>query len=95
MSIHHTLKASLKTRKQRSVLKRFERIRYFISKGSFNEQSRVLGLPKIKSVKIKIKKEKAEEKAAVAAAGSSNPPPAGAAAQGKADKAAPKGAQAK
>lgn len=89
MSIHHTLKISLKARKQRSVLKRFERIKYFISKGSFDEQSRVLGLPKIKSLKIKIKKEKTEEKTA-AAAGSP-----GAAAPAKSDKAAPKGASAK
>lgn len=89
MSIHHTLKISLKDRKQRSVLKRFERIKYFISKGSFDEQSRVLGLPKIKTLKIKIKKEKTEEKAA-AAAGST-----GAAAPAKSDKAAPKGAPAK
>lgn len=93
MSIHHTLKTSLKTRKQRSVLKRFERIRYFIAKGSFNEQSRVVGLPKIKSVKIKIKKEKGEEKTAAAAAGTSAS--SGTATQAKADKAAPKGAQAK
>lgn len=71
MSIHPSLSSSLKNRKQRSVLKRFERIKYFMNKGSFNEQSSVFGLPKIKSVKIKVKKEKVEEKAAVAAGGAS------------------------
>lgn len=93
MSIHHTLRITLKSKKQRSVLKRFERIRYFISKGSFNEQSRVLGLPKIKSFKIKIKKEKSEEKAAAAPGGT--PASSGASAQAKADKGASKGASAK
>lgn len=64
MSIHPSLSSSLKNRKQRSVLKRIERIKHFIDKGSFNEQSSVFGLPKIKSVKLKVKKEKTEEKAA-------------------------------
>lgn len=68
MSIHPSLSSSLKNRKQRSVLKRLERIKYFMNKGSFNEQRSVFGLPKIKSVKIKVKKEKVEEKAAVAGA---------------------------
>lgn len=89
MSIHPSLSASLKTRKQRSVLKRFERIKYFIAKGSFNEQSPVLGLPKIKSVKIKIKKEKSEEKAPITAAAGAAPSPS-AATQVKAEKTAPK-----
>lgn len=60
MSIHSSLSSSFKNRKQRSVLKRFERIKYYISKGSFNEESSVFGLPKIKSLKIKVKKEKAQ-----------------------------------
>lgn len=93
MSIHHTLRITLKSKKQRSVLKRFERIRYFISKGSFNEQSSVLGLPKIKTLKIKIKKEKSEEKAASATGGTPASP--GASTPAKADKGAAKGASAK
>jgi len=55
---------SLKNKKQRSVLKRIERIKHFLGKGSFNEESPVFGLPKIKVLKIKVKKEKTEEKAA-------------------------------
>lgn len=90
MSIHPSLSASLKTRKQRSVLKRIERIKYFIGKGSFTEASPVLGLPKIKSVKIKIKKEKSEEKAPPAAAASGSAPAPSGAAQAKAEKTAPK-----
>lgn len=93
MSIHHTLRITLKSKKQRSVLKRFERIRYFISKGSFNEQSRVLGLPKIKSFKIKIKKEKSEEKSAAAPGGTPASP--GASTSAKVDKGASRSASAK
>ena len=92
MSIHSSLSSMFKNRKQRSVLKRIERIKYFINKGSFNEQSPVFGLPKIKSLKIKVKKEKkAEEKALVGAGGA-----AGAtAAPGKAETpSAPKAAKA-
>ncbi len=71
MSIHPSLALSLKGRKQRSVLKRIERIKHFMDKGSFNQESSVFGLPKIKVLKIKVvKKEKAEgASAAPAAAG--------------------------
>lgn len=68
MSIHSSLSASLKNKKQRSVLKRIERIKYFLDKGSFNEETSVFGLPKIKVLKIKVKKEKTEEKTAAAGA---------------------------
>lgn len=67
MSIHSSLSASLKNKKQRSVLKRIERIKHFLDKGSFNEETSVFGLPKIKVLKIKVKKEKTEEKTAAAA----------------------------
>ena len=70
MSIHPSLALSLKGRKQRSVLKRVERIKYFMNKGSFNQESSVFGLPKIKVLKIKvIKKEKAEGAAGCEAPG--------------------------
>ena len=83
VSIHPSLSSSFKNRKQRSVLKRFERIKYYISKGSFNEESPVFGLPKIKSLKIKVKKEKAAEKAPLTA-GAPAAPSAGAGKQVKA-----------
>ena len=61
MSIHPSLSASDKDKKQRSVLKRAERLRHMLDKGSWKEGDEVYGLPKIKAVRIKIKKEKAEK----------------------------------
>ena len=62
MSIHPSLSASAQNKKQKSVLKRSERIRTMHEKGSWHEGDAVFGLPKIKTVRIKIKKEKAAEK---------------------------------
>jgi small basic protein (TIGR04137 family) len=61
MSIHPSLSISEKDKKQRSVLKRSERIRTMMEKGKWNKGDSVFGLPKIKTVRIKIKKEKAEK----------------------------------
>jgi small basic protein (TIGR04137 family) len=61
MSIHPSLASSDKDKKQRSVLKRAERIRTMMEKGHWKEGDSVYGLPKIKTVRIKIKKEKAEK----------------------------------
>ena len=70
MSIHPSLKLSEKDKKPRSVLKRIERIRTMIEKGQWKAGDNVYGLPKLKTVRIKIKKEKAEKtEAAVAAEG--------------------------
>jgi len=66
MSIHPSLRSSEKNRKQRSVLKRTERLRMMMEKGEWKEGDPVYGLPKIKTVRIKIKKEKVAEKAEVA-----------------------------
>jgi len=62
MSIHPSLKSTEKEKKQRSVLKRSERIKMMQEKGKWKEGDDVFGLPKIKTLKIKIKKEKAAEK---------------------------------
>jgi len=67
MSIHPSLAISEKDKKQRSVLKRTERIRTMLDKGEWKEGDRVYGLPKIKTVRIKIKKEKAEKTETAAA----------------------------
>lgn len=64
MSIHPSLSASLKNKKQKSVLTRIERIKYLMDKGQFSENTSVFGLPKVKIVKLKIKKEKAADKTA-------------------------------
>ena len=66
MSIHPSLAISGSDKKQRSVLKRTERIRMMLEKGQWKEGDKVYGLPKIKTVRIKIKKEKAEKTAETA-----------------------------
>ena len=60
MSIHPSLKAT-KGNKQRSVLKRYERIEKLKSDGKWEEEKSVFGLVKGKVLKIKIKKTKTAE----------------------------------
>jgi len=62
MSIHPSLRSSEKDKKQRSVLKRSERLRTMLEKNEWKEGDDVYGLPKIKTIRIKIKKEKVAEK---------------------------------
>jgi small basic protein (TIGR04137 family) len=64
MSIHPSLGAAVKGKQQKSVLKRTERIKHMMAKGLWKEDSKAFGMPKIKAVRIKIKKEKAAEKPA-------------------------------
>ena len=61
MSIHPSLSSSKKDKKQRSVLKRIERLRLMLEKGQWKEGDDVYNLPKIKTLRIKIKKEKVEK----------------------------------
>ncbi|MCG2714506.1 MAG: small basic protein [Candidatus Omnitrophica bacterium] len=61
MSIHPSLIISEADKKARSVLKRTERIRQMQEKGKWKEGDSVYGLPKIKTLRIKIKKEKVEK----------------------------------
>ncbi|MDP3143290.1 MAG: small basic protein [Candidatus Omnitrophota bacterium] len=63
MSIHPTLKGVPKGTVQRSVFSRIERIRMLLQKGTWKEGDSVIGLPKLKVVKVKFKKEKAEKTA--------------------------------
>ncbi|MCX5696092.1 MAG: small basic protein [Candidatus Omnitrophica bacterium] len=88
MSIHPSLATSEQDKKQRSVLKRTERIRIMQEKNQWKEGDRVYGLPKIKTLRIKIKKEKAEKVAETTVA--EGAPAAAAPAAGK--EAAPKAA---
>lgn len=62
MSIHPTLKIAAKGSQQRSVLTRIERIKNLMEKDLWKEDRSVTGLPKLKIVKVKFKKEKAAEK---------------------------------
>ncbi len=61
MSIHPSLGIAVKGKQQKSVLKRTDRIKHLMSKGLWKEDSKVFGLPKIKTLRIKIKKEAAEK----------------------------------
>ena len=88
MSIHPSLTISEKDKKTGSVLKRIERIRQMQEKGDWKQGDAVYGLPKIKTIKIKIKKEKVEKAATTTEEGA-----APAAASG-AKAAAPKAAKA-
>lgn len=94
MSIHPSLRSNEKDKKQRSVLKRAERIKMMLDKGKWKEGDGVFGLPKIKTLKIKIKKEKAEKTETPGAAGTETAA-APAAAAPAAKGAAAKGAGAK
>ncbi len=89
MSIHPSLTISEKDKKVRSVLKRIERIRQMQEKGDWKQGDSVYGLPKIKSIRIKVKKEKVEKAAATTEAGA---PAAAGAKDAKDAKAAPKAA---
>jgi len=69
MSIHPSLTLADKDKKARSVLKRIERLRSMIEKNQWKKGDDVCGLPKIKTVRIKIKKEKKEKTVAATAEG--------------------------
>lgn len=60
MSQHPSLRSSDKDKQQRSVLKRYERIKQLKDKEKWEEEKdSVFGLPKVKVTRFKIKKEKA------------------------------------
>ena len=62
MGLHRSLKRSEKLSSSRTVMKRTERIKWLMEKSKWKEGDSVLGLPKIKIVKLKtIKKEKPKE----------------------------------
>mgnify|MGYP001767058442 CR=1 FL=1 len=89
MSMHPSLKATEKWKKARSVLKRTERLKIMLDKEKWKEGDSVYGLPKYKTVRIKIKKEKAEkavEAGATTEAGKEAAPAAAPAAGAKKEK---------
>ena len=59
MSIHSSLRSGGSDKKHRSVLKRFERLKMLKDSNIWDEQKSVLGIPKVKMQKLKVKKEKA------------------------------------
>ncbi len=91
MSIHSSLRSAGKGKKHRSVLKRYERLKVLKEKHLWEEEKSVLGIPKVKMQKIRVKKEKAAPAEKEAAAGAAAPAGAAAAAKAPAgEKAAPK-----
>ena len=105
MSIHSSLKSAGTMKRHRSVLSRLERVKLLQEKGGLDlGEKSVLGLPKVRHLKIRMRKEKAAAAApgtagAVAAGTSAAAPPAAPAGGKTAAKAAPApkspGAQAK
>ncbi|TBR16024.1 small basic protein [bacterium] len=73
MSIHPSLNIAAKDKKQRSVLKRIERLKMMIDKKQWKDEDDIFGLPKIKTIKIKIKKEKVEKAEGTAAGATAAP----------------------
>ena len=67
MSIHSSLRGGKTLGAQRSVMKRYERVRHLMEKGLWTEGRSVLGLPKIKQERIKAQKSAPKEKAEAAA----------------------------
>lgn len=94
MSLHPSLTISEKDKKVRSVLTRTERIKQMKEKSNWKEGDLVHGLPKLKSLRIKIKKEKVEKAETPTAEGAAAAPAAGAPAK-EAPKAAAKGQEKK
>lgn len=68
MSIHSSLRSRSGSRRHRSVLKRYERLKVLQEKGLWDEKKSVLGIPKVKMQRIRVKKEKAASPEAAAAA---------------------------
>ena len=78
MSQHPSLKIDPTRTRHRNVLKRNERIQRLIEIEKWNDRASAFGLPKVKSLKIKVKKvkaEKAEGEAAKPAVGQAAPAP--------------------
>ncbi len=85
MSIHSSLKSTGTMKRHRSVLSRLERVRLLQEKGRLNvEEASVLGLPKVRHLKMRVRKEKAAAAPGAAPAGAETGTAAPAPAAGKA-----------
>jgi small basic protein (TIGR04137 family) len=78
MSIHPSLGSAAKSSQAKSVMKRTDRLKYLRSKGLWTPDGKAFGLPKVKAVRIKIKKEKTEKPAEGASATAAASPAASA-----------------
>ena len=78
MSVHPSLSSKGKGKRQRSVVKRFERLRELLEKEKWQPGNSVFGLPKLKVLRWKVKKaKKAAEGEETAAEGTSTETPVG------------------
>jgi len=68
MSQHPSLRSKRKGIAHRSVLKRYERLKELKEKEKWDEEKSIFGLPKLKILRFKIKKEKPAEAEAAAGA---------------------------
>ena len=69
MSVHPSLSSEDKGKRQRSVLKRFERLKALLEKEKWKPGDSIFGLPKLKALRWKVKKvKKAAEAEGLAAA---------------------------
>ena len=68
MTMHPSLRSGGAKKGHRSVLKRYERLSILEEKERWDETKSVFGLAKVKTLKVKIKKEKAAEAETAAAA---------------------------
>ena len=68
MSQHGSLRIDSVGTKHRNVLKRYERVKKLQEQNKWQDRSSAFGLPKVKSVKIKVKKTKEAAAAGTAAA---------------------------
>ena len=80
MSQHPSLRVGRHAKQHRSVLKRYERLQKLQEKEEWKEGESVFGLPKVKTLRIKVKKEKAAETAAAPGTEAAAAAPAGSAA---------------
>lgn len=95
MSQHPSLGSADKDKAHRSVLKRYEKIKQLKEKEKWQDGDSIYGLPKVKIVRFKIKKEKAAAAEGAEGAEGAAPGAAAAPAAGQAKAAAPaKGAAA-
>lgn len=66
MTLHRSLVSRSGTKRHRSVLKRYERIEILKKQEKYDEEKdSPFGLPKVKSLKVRIKKEKVAKEAVV------------------------------
>ena len=84
MSQHPSLRIDSVGRKHRNVLSRLEKIKALQGQGKWEDRKSIFGLPKVKSMKIKIKKVQEVAGEAEAAAAGGTTPAAKAAPAGKA-----------